>query len=234
MPWHRTKKDSQYFLHIVGRRNIILGISLAFGAVVGWSALTRARDEGNYNALLWLGFLVLALVVSSMLCVALPLVWRTEASVGRSRSLGANAGGATGEYQAKYSTPEQLVSWVLPLLFGGLICLVRHNPHHLFLTLALVIVFCGLLLHALQVTVTTVRFTDDKIHARSAWFKSFSEPYTAIQRLRSSPGTIVMEFSDGQCLKIRSGLGNAGTIVRYLQTRCPKSVKLDDSSAARW
>ena len=110
MPGHEPNNDSRHFLQIVGTKNFAIAICSAIGAAVCWSALGRAREQGNYDALLSLGFLVFALSVTSMLCIAVPLVRRIKACSGRRKTSSTKILGPTGEYEARYSAQDQIIS----------------------------------------------------------------------------------------------------------------------------
>ena len=210
-------------------KNICACVALAVGAVGSWFGLVHARTHGNYRALLWLGLLVVALAVGSMLCIALPLVRRIEAGATRRRATKTATAQAVGDYVAKYSVQDQVIAFVLLILFGCLTAFILLRSHRPLLQIALVAIFCGLIAYALQVTVTSVRFNNEGIRAQLPWSKSIAEPYTAIKRLQSKRGTIRIQFSDGRSLVLHSGLGNPDLVIGYLQAHCPESVELEDS-----
>jgi len=201
--------------------------ALALGAVGGWFGLVYAREHGNYGTLLWWGYLTLGLAVGSTLCIAVPLARRVEARVGS----GAKLHRPKGEYVARYSMQDRVIAVILAILFGGLTVFIVLRSNRMLMQVVAVTIFCGLVANVLHVIATRVQFTDDRITARLAWFRSISEPYTAVKKLRSMPGTVRIQFSDGRSLKLHPGLGDPDRVIGYLRTHCPKSVELED---LRW
>jgi len=213
--------------HSIGIGSIVASIVFAGGAVGSWFGLVHAREKGNYGVLLWLGFLVLALAVGSMLSLAVPLIRRIEDRAGQRGGHSTTPPPPDGDYVARYSAQDQIITIILSILFGALTLFVCFRSHGTPLQIAFITIFCGLIAYAVQVTSTSIRFTNERITARLPWFRSFSEPYAAIERLQSKPGTIRIQFSDGRSLSLHSGLGDPDLVISYLQTHCPESAELE-------
>jgi hypothetical protein len=216
------------------RRPIRIGFvaasgTLAVGAVGSWIGLVNARESGNYAALPWFGFLALGLAVGSMLCLAVPLVHRIEARAARSAGTSMTLDRPTGDYVAKFSAQDQVIAVILVIFCGCLTLFMLFRSHRILGQAVSVAVFCCLIAYAVQVTATSVRFTNERIIARLPGFRTISEPYTAIESLQSKPGTIRIKFSDGRSLKLHSGLGDPDLVIGYLQARCPDSIYPEDS-----
>ena len=77
--------------------------------------------------------------------------------------------------------------------------------------------------------VTRIQFTTERIIARSARFHVISVPYGSVLRLHSKPGTLSIEFSGGQSLKVHSGLADPEMILAHLRAHCPASVYSEES-----
>ncbi|MGE5570780.1 MAG: hypothetical protein ACM3S5_17215 [Rhodospirillales bacterium] len=84
--------------------------------------------------------------------------------------------------------------------------------------------FCFFAWYTLQMMVTRITFTRERIVARLPVFRKLSQRYTDVVELRSRPGTLRVDFADGQALKLHPGLGDADVIIAYLDAYCPPSV----------
>jgi hypothetical protein len=204
-------------------------IALALGAVGAWFGLVDAREHGNYGALLWWGYLTLGLVVGSTLCIAVPLARRVDVRANCRRESGPALHRPKGEYVARYSTQDRVIAVFLAILFGALTVFIVLHSNRTLMQVVAVTIFCSLVANVLNVIATTVRFTDDCIAARLPWFRSISQPYTAVKKLRAMPGTVHIHFSDGRSLKLHPGLGDPDHVIGYLRTHCSNSVELEDS-----
>jgi len=129
-----------------------------------------------------------------------------------------------------YSTLDRVVAITLAAVFGGLAFFLVLRSHRVIMQMAAVAVFFGLVANVVHVITTSVRFTNDRITARLPWFRSLSEPYAAVKKLRSMPGTVRIQFSDGRSLRLHPGLGDPDVVIGYLQRHCPETVELEDSS----
>lgn len=216
------------FRQPIGPGSVMASTALALGAVGGWFGLVYAREHGSYGTLLWWGYLTLGLAVGSTLCVAVPLARRVEARANHRVGPRATLHRPKGEYIARYSMQDRVIAVILAILFGGLTVFIVLRSNRMLMQVVAVTIFCGLVANVLHVIATRVRFTDDRITARLAWFRSISEPYTAVKKLRSMPGTVRIQFSDGRSLKLHPGLGDPDRVIGYLRTHCPESVELED------
>jgi hypothetical protein len=185
--------------------------------------LVNARQRGDYAALSCFGFLVLALAVACLLCLAVPLVRRNEALAARSTGI-RKGSWPKDDYLAKYFAQDQVIAVSLALVFGALTVLLLLLSPLIEWGMVCLGFFCYFVWYAIHVTTTSIRFTRERIIARLPGFRTISEPYTAIQKLQSKPGTLRVEFSDGLSLKLYSGLGDPESVISYLQTHCPESV----------
>jgi hypothetical protein len=132
-----------------------------------------------------------------------------------------------GEYIAEYSFGDRLTGLAIAGFYGALTIFFLLRSARL-QAVALCLVFAGwAVFYAVHVTVTRIRFTQDGLVARLPWFRQLSEPYARVQRISGKPGTLKIEFSDGRSLKLHSGLGDADTVIAYLQAHCPESVHLE-------
>lgn len=208
--------------------SIAASAALAVGAVGGWFGLVHARGQGDHTALLWWGLSVMALAAGSMLCLAVPLVRRIEARGARPEATSEASSQSNGEYVARYSAQDQVTAIILAILFGCITVFMLVRSHRAFFQVVFVAFLCGLIAYAMQVTTTSIRFTNERIIARLPGFRTISEPYTAIERLRSKPGTIRIQFADGRSLNLHPGLGNPDLVIGYLQAHCPESIVPED------
>jgi hypothetical protein len=184
--------------------------------------LVLAHRRGDENALLWLGLLAVSLWFGTLLCLALKVSRIVEARKRRNIDIRPGRIRTDAEYIAEYSGRDRGTAIALALFFGILTAfLTRRSTPVAVLSGA---VFCWSAWYVMQVTVTRIHFTRERIIARLPWFREISEPYGSVLRLHSRPGTVDLQFSDGRSLKLHSGLGDPDVILAYLDAHCPPSV----------
>lgn len=199
-----------------------LSALLGIGSGLSVLGLVIARRRGDEGALLCLGLLAVTLWFGALLCLALKVFRIVEARKRRHIDDQPDRIRTNVDYIAEYSGRDRRTAIVLALFFGGLTTLlVLRSSRSAVLSGA---VFCWSVWYAVQLAVTRIQFTRDRIVARLPWFRRISEPYTNVLRLRSKPGTVNLQFSDGRSLKLHSGLGDPDVILTYLDAHCPPSV----------
>lgn len=212
----------------IGTISIVASILLGAGAITSLFGLIHARKLGAYGMLLCFAVLILALSVGSMLCLAVPLVRRLESDLWHRKKSNRRAFRLNSDYVARYSLQDQITALILFIAFGILTAFMMLHARSALVRMTFILVFCCLLAYVVQVTSTSVQFTEERIIAHRPCFGSISEPYTAIEVLQFKPGSIRLRFSDGRWLKLYSGLGDRDLVVEYLRTHCPKSIQLEE------
>ncbi len=204
------------------------GLFLTLGAVlslVWFAGVVRQQSDG---LVLFLGLLSLGFVSASSLCLLLALARYIQSRHPRCQKRAAQVRlKVDGEYEARYSWSDRIVALALVAFFGGLTLLLwmrSGKPH--------VIVGCAILFgwtafYAVHITGTCIRFTRQGFTARISWVRNVSEPYAAVQSISGKPGTLRVQFSDGQSLKFHSGLGNPDLVIACLRAKCPGSIQLE-------
>ncbi len=81
-----------------------------------------------------------------------------------------------------------------------------------------------------DIYVTKITFSNERIIAQSLFFREISEPYSNITQIRFRFGSMIIDFSSGQQVKIRGGLGKAAIYWSYLEKYRPHSVSPRDAS----
>jgi hypothetical protein len=203
---------------------LLLGIGAA-GSVVG---LMYSRGHGGGLPMLWFGLLVGAFLFGGLLCLFFKLVRAVDVN-GRERSDREHAvrHEVDSEYVAEYSISNRGVAVGLALFLGVLSARLLLRSSGVVACAGCGALFCWSVYYAVHVNLTQIRFTQEGVVARMPLLRQVSEPYGSISRLYSKPGTLSIEFADGQSLKIHSGLGEAGVIIGYLREHCPPSVYTD-------
>ena len=131
------------------------------------------------------------------------------------------------EYVAAYSRADQGIALTLAAFFGALTAFFVWRSTRLEGSVLSALLFCGTISYAIEMIATRVRFTRQGFVARLSWFRHLQEPYERVERISGKPGTLTIHFSDGQLLKLHSGLGDADTVIAYLQAHCPESVRIE-------
>lgn len=133
-----------------------------------------------------LGLLAVSLWFGTLLCLALKVFRIVEARKRRHVDTGRIRTDA--EYIAEYSGRDRGAAIALALFFGVLTAFLalRSTP----VAVISGAVFCWSAWYVMQVTVTRIHFTRERIIARLPWFKEISEPYGSVLRLHSRPGTV--------------------------------------------
>jgi hypothetical protein len=200
------------------------GVCMAVGASVSILAMVRAV-HGNDASMLWFGELSVTLIFGSSLCLFFALARLIQS---RKRLPMATMSPVTvsldEEYTAEYSWGDRIIALGLALFFGWLTAFFLLRSAKLRPTILSAIFFCWAAWYVVHTTGTRVGFSRQGIVARLSWFRELSEPWASVIRISSKPGTLKIEFTDGRSLKLRSGLGDANTVVAHLQARCPNSV----------
>ena len=205
--------------------SIGLGSLSAFfgmGTGLGVLSLVLARRRGDENALLWLGLLALSLWFLALLCLALKVFRMVEGRKRRNNDVGPRRIRTDAEYVAEYSIGDRRTAIALTLFFGVFTAFLAFRS-----TMGAALsgaVFCWSAWYVMEVTATRVHFTSERIIARLPWFREIAEPYSSVLRLRCSPGSVDLQFSDGRSLKLHPGLGDPDVILAYLHAHCPPSV----------
>jgi len=203
-------------------------VFLAVGALASILALNYAvRNEAGI-LILWLGLLSVTMIFSSSLCLSFALAKFLEARRARSKPVEPPISvNVDREYIAQYSLGDRVTAIAIAAFFGALTIFFLLRSNRLRATGLSLLFFFWALFYVVHITITRIRFTHEGFVARLPWFREISEPYARVQRISGKPGTLKIEFSDGRTLKIHSGLGDAHTVVAYLQAHCPESVLLE-------
>jgi hypothetical protein len=130
------------------------------------------------------------------------------------------------DYTATYSWAVRAIAIGMTLFSGTLVVFFLLRSARLPALMISVTMFAFTLVNLLHVTGTRVQFTKDGVVATKSWFRQVAGRYADIQCISSKPGTVKIEFSDGQSVKLHPGLGDPDKVIAYLQTRSPESVKL--------
>lgn len=199
-----------------------LSALLGIGAGLSVLGLVLARWRGQEAAVLWLGLLAVSLWFGMMLCLALKVFRIAEARKRRHANTEPGRIRTDREYIAEYSVRDRGTAIALAIFFCILTAfLALRSPIAAVFPGA---VFCWFVWYMVQVTVTRIHFTRERIIGRLPWFREISEPYGNVVRLHSRPGTLHIQFSDGRLLKLHCGLGDPDVILAYLDAHCPPSV----------
>ena len=70
--------------------------------------------------------------------------------------------------------------------------------------------------YLIRVMLTDVLFTDHGLIARRPFQSEVFKPYADARRITGKPGTVKLEFSDGQTVKLHTGLGEADIAISCL------------------
>lgn len=192
------------------------------GSALSGLALVFARRHGYEDAVLWLGFLTVTLWFAGLVCLGLKVLQLTERR--KRRPVAPMRVATDAEYVAQYSARDRAIGLGLMVFFAGLLVYLVSRSGR---AIGIVIsggFFCFFAWYTLQMMVTRVKFTRERIVARLPVFREVSERYADVVQLRSKPGTVRVDFADGQALKLHSGLGDPDVIIAYLDAHCPPSV----------
>lgn len=202
----------------------IISAALAVITIPSWFGLVSARERGDFEVLLGWAYLTLGLAVGSALCLAVPLVRMMEARTKNRRGCDAGRPSLVDPYTARYSNQDRAIAIILALLAGALAFFMVFHSLHRWAQLFAIVMFCVLLVNVVNVTVTSICFTNDRIIARLPWSRAISEPYTAVERIQPKAGSLRIEFSNGRSLHVHPGLGDPDIVISYLQEQCRAPV----------
>jgi hypothetical protein len=108
--------------------------------------------------------------------------------------------------------------------FGWLAAFFAYRAAHIEAML-IAACFCAFsVCYAINLTVTRVVFTKERISARTWWNEELSESYSHLRRASFKRGSLTLRFSDGRSIKLHPGLGDSGIIVAYLGNYAPTRV----------
>lgn len=204
------------------------GAFLAIGAFASILFLVYAVRHESGVAILWLGLSSITLIFGSSICLFLALGRFFQSRQRRSAPIAPPTMiDVEREYVAAYSRADRGIALTLAAFFGSLTLFFVWQSTRLEGAVISALLFCGTISYAMEMIVTRVRFTPQGFVARLSWFRHLQEPYERVERISGKPGTLTIHFSDGQLLKLHSGLGNADTVIAHLQAHCPESVRIE-------
>jgi len=209
-------------------RLVRAGALLAVGALVSILFLVYAVRHESGGAILWLGLSSVTLICGSSICLFFALGRFLQSRQRRSTPIASpTLIDVEREYVAAYSRADQGIALTLAAFFGALTAFFVWRSTRLEGSVLSALLFCGTISYAIEMIATRVRFTRQGFVARLSWFRHLQEPYERVERISGKPGTLTIHFSDGQLLKLHSGLGDADTVIAYLQAHCPESVRIE-------
>lgn len=125
-----------------------------------------------------------------------------------------------GEYLAKYSVGDRAAALGIAAACSALAALLVVRSAS-WVTISISIIHASwAVFYLIQVTLTEVLFTDTGLIARLPFRRELSRSYGDVKRITGRRGTVKVEFSDGQALKLHTGLGSADVVISYLREHC--------------
>lgn len=195
-------------------------VLLMLGSALSVLGLVFARRHGYENTVLWLGFTTVTLWFVALVCLGFKVFQITERRK-RPRTPPRHIS-TDAEYVAEYSGGDRGIGLVLMAVFCALLIFLALRSSRMTAIAISAGFFCFFFWYSVQLIVTRVKFTRERIVARLPLFREISEPYAHVVRLRSKPGTLLVDFANGHRLKLHSGLGDPDIILAYLHSHCPE------------
>lgn len=205
----------------------LAGGALAAGSVVSVIGLYQALRHEAGVAILWLGWLSLGLIVGSALCIFMAIAGCFQ---GRKKPIAVAVDRTSvkaGEYLAKYSVGDKAVALGIAAASAALATFfVMRSASWAAISISIALASWALF-YLIQVTLTVVLFTDSGLVVRVPFRRQVSRSYGDVKRITGKPGTVKVEFSNGQAVELHTGLGNADIVISYLRRHCLERLETE-------
>jgi hypothetical protein len=207
------------------RRLVKLGVLLGICATVSVLGLVHWTDQTGRPSFPSLGVLAILLINGSTLSLALALTQFIEVRRARSRPVPQPAPlDLSVDYLARYSLSNRVTAVAMAGFFGLLTVFFVLRSVKVRTIVIAGLMLCWCVWFAVQMLITSLRFTPEGLEVTVPWQRRFSETYHDVRRIRIKHGTIAVAFLDGRSVKLHPGLGNHEVVIAYLLAYCRDSV----------